>query len=155
MSKYLVFMVGLLCSLSFVWAANPSINKLNTCVALVEFVDSKLDDYADHYSSEDMAVVHRGLSAYRSFLQDDVVTPKLLSMYGGNAVQAKLMQTLFDRQKKTFASHLNERYTEKKLFTDYAAAINDCTAYTRIKPEVVKSLNTALDRMILMGRQVK
>ncbi|MGO2354204.1 MAG: hypothetical protein ACTH58_05655 [Marinomonas foliarum] len=153
MSRYLVFMVGLLCSPSLVWAANPSINELNSCVALVEFVDSKLDDYAKNYAEEDIRAVHTGLSSYRDYLQEEVITPRILNMYGGNAGQAKLMQTLFDRQKNTFASHLNERYSEKKLFTEYAAAINDCTAYTRIKPEVVKKLNLAITAMIRMQNQ--
>lgn len=150
----LMFVIGLLCSPAM-FAAAPSINELNSCLALVEFVDTKLDNFSDHHSSEDMVIVHRGLSGYRNFLQDDVITPKLLSMYGGNEAQAKLMQKLFDRQKNTFFKHLNERYSEKKLFTEYAAAINDCTAYTRIRAEVAKPLNIALDKMIVMARQVK
>ncbi len=152
--KHLMFVISLLCSPAM-FAANPSINELNSCLALVEFVDIKLDNFADHYATEDMAAVHRGLSAYKNYLQNDIITPKLLSMYGGNESQAKLMQTLFDRQKATFFKHLNERYSEKKLFTEYAAAINDCTANTRINPEVVKPLNKALDKMIVMARQIQ
>jgi hypothetical protein len=149
-----MFVISLLFSPAM-FAATPSINELNSCLALVEFVDIKLDNFAEHYEADDMAAVHSGLSAYKNYLQNDVITPKLLSMYGGNESQAKLMQTLFDRQKATFFKHLSERYSEKKLFTEYAAAINDCTANTRIKPEVAKSLNTALDKMIVMARQVK
>ncbi|WP_417527697.1 hypothetical protein [Marinomonas shanghaiensis] len=147
----LIFILVLLCSpLS---AANKvSINELNACQALVEFVDVKLDEFADHYAAQDIALVHKGLSAYRDFLQNDVITPMLLGMYGGNVDQAKLMQNLFDRQKVTFFRHLGERYSERKLFTEYAAAINDCTAYTRIRPDVAKSLNVAFDKMIVMAR---
>lgn len=152
--KYLFFVISLLCSPAM-FAANPSINELNSCLALVEFVDIKLDNFADHYAAEDMVIVHSGLSAYKNHLQNDVIPPKLLSMYGGNESQAKLMQRLFDRQKETFFKHLSERYSEKKLFTEYAAAINDCTENTRIRPEVAKPLNTALDKMIVMARQIQ
>ncbi len=152
--KNLIFAINLLCSPALL-AANASINELNSCVALVDFVDAKLDNFASHHAVEDMAVVHSGLSAYKDFLQNDVITPKLLSMYGGNEAQAKLMQKLFDRQRATFFKHLSERYTEKKLFTEYAAAINDCTANTRIRPDVAKPLHTALDKMIVMARQVQ
>lgn len=152
--KHLMFVISLLCSPAM-FAASPSINELNSCLALVEFVDNKLDNFAEHHTADDMATVHSGLSAYKNYLQNDVIKPKLLSMYGGNESQAKLMQRLFDRQKATFFKHLSERYSERKLFTEYAAAINDCTANTRIRPEVAKPLNTALDRMIVMARQVQ
>jgi len=147
----LIFILVLLCSpLS---AANKvSINELNSCRALVDFVDLKLDEFAGHYTKEDIALVHKGLSAYSKFLQNDVITPMLLNMYGGNVDQVQLMQNLFDRQKVIFFRHLNERYSERKLFTEYAAAINDCTAYSRIKVDVAKALNTALEKMIVMAR---
>jgi len=150
--KYLMLVVGLVCSPAM-YGATPSINELNSCLALVEFVDTKLNDFAANYAVADMAIVHSGLSAYKHYLQQDVITPKLLSMYGGSKPKAKLMQRLFDRQKATFFKHLTERYSERKLFTEYAAAINSCRANTRIRPEVAKSLNTALDRMILMAKK--
>jgi hypothetical protein len=148
----LIFILVSLCS-PVLAAGNASINELNSCRALVDFVDIKLDEFAVHYAAEDIALVHQGLSAYSEFLQHDVITPKLLNMYGGNVDQAKLMQKLFERQKVTFFRHLNERYSEKKLFTEYAAAINNCTANTRIKPEVAKALNTSLNVMIKLARQ--
>lgn len=152
MKKHLVFVFSLFCSTEM-YAATPSINELHSCLALVEFVDTKIDKFAEHYAAADMIIVHNGLSAYRNYLQHDVITPKLLSMYGGNEAQAKLMQRLFDRQKATFFKHLNERYSERKLFTEYASAINNCRAKTRIRPEVSKPLNIALDKMIVMARQ--
>lgn len=152
--KHLMLVLSLFLSPEL-FSANPSINELNSCLALVDFVDTTLDNFSDHYTVDDMAIVHGGLSAYKNHLKNDVITPKLLSMYGGNEMQAKLMQKLFDRQRATFFEHLSERYSEKKLFTEYAAAINDCTANTRIRPEVAKPLNTALDKMIIMARQIQ
>ncbi|MCW8355527.1 hypothetical protein N5P32_06350 [Marinomonas pontica] len=113
MLKHLFFLVSLLCSPSWLLAANPSINELNSCFALVDFVDSKLDEFAGNYAKEDVLAVHAGLSAYGGFLQNDMIKPKLLNMYGGNEAQAKLMQALFDRQKASFYKTLNGRYTEK------------------------------------------
>ena len=149
--KNLIFIVSLMCPLG-VNAANPSINEVNSCLALVDFVDIKLDEFAGQYNAEDIVLVHKGLSAYSDFLQNDVITPKLLSMYGGNDVQAKLMQNLFDRQKKSFFRHLNERYTKKKLFKDYAAAIKDCSGKTRISVDVAEALKAALDNMATLVR---
>lgn len=151
--KHLFFLVSLLCSPSWLLAANPSINELNSCFALVDFVDSKLDEFAGNYAKEDVLAVHAGLSAYGGFLQNDMIKPKLLNMYGGNEAQAKLMQALFDRQKASFYKTLNGRYTEKKLFTEYAAGINDCRANVGIPPAIAKTLNTAINTMIKMARQ--
>lgn len=152
MYKYLLFVFGLL-SASLSWSAKaPSINELNSCLALVDFVDIKLDEFADHYSANDMFVVHKGLAAYSQFLQQEVITPKLVGMYGGNHTQAKLMQKLFDRQRKSFLQSLNDRYSEQKLLTEYAASINDCRAKTRIKADTAKALDRAITAMIRMAR---
>ena len=51
------------------FAANPSINELNSCLALVDFVDTTLDNFSDHYTLDDMAIVHSGLSAYKITLK--------------------------------------------------------------------------------------
>ena len=110
--KNLIFAINLLCSPALL-AANASINELNSCVALVDFVDAKLDNFASHHAVEDMAVVHSGLSAYKDFLQNDVITPKLLSMYGGNEAQAKLMQKLLIAKERLFLSILVS-VTQKK-----------------------------------------
>ena len=124
MHKNLIFIFSLMCS-PLVIAAGPSINEINSCLALVDFVDIKLDESSDQYDAGDMVRIHKGLFAYREFLQHDIITPKLLSMYGGNADRAKLMQRLFERQRKSFFRHLDERYTQKKLLTDYASVIHD------------------------------
>jgi hypothetical protein len=134
-------------------AAGPSINEINSCLALVDFVDIKLDESSDQYDAGDMVRIHKGLSAYSEFLQHDIITPKLLSMYGGNSDRAKLMQRLFERQRKSFFRHLNERYTQKKLLTDYASAINDCSGKTRLSVEVAEALKAALDNMEMLAMQ--
>ncbi|MBR7888225.1 hypothetical protein J9B83_04650 [Marinomonas sp. A79] len=149
MYKKLLIIISLLCT-PVLCVAGPSINQLNSCLALVDFVDIKLSEFSDHYSQEDMATVHKGLSMYSQFLQNEVITPKLVSMYGGNETQAKVMQKLFDRQRKTFLLHLNERYTEQKLLTEYAASINQCKSNTRIRPDAAKALNNAMNTIIKM-----
>lgn len=152
MLKKLLFIVSVLCSSVSLSTAGPSINQLNSCLALVDFVDIKLNSHTEHYSAADMARVHKGLALYSKFLQEDVITPKLEGMYGGNKTQARLMQKLFDRQRKTFLHHLNERYTEKKLLTDYAASINQCSSNTRLRPDTAKALNTAMNTIIKMAK---
>lgn len=150
--KKTAFILGFICS-PMIIAAGPSINEMNSCVALVDFVDTKLDEFADQYPADEITLVHKGLSGYSDYLKEDVISPKVLQMYGGNATQAALMHRLFDKQKATFFKHLNERYTKKKLFTEYAAAINDCSAKTRLSAGTAKDLNVALDLMIRHARQ--
>lgn len=152
MHKNLIFIFSLMCS-PVIIAAGPAINEINSCLALVDFVDIKLDESSDQYDAGDMVRIHKGLSAYSEFLQHDIITPKLLSMYGGNSDRAELMQRLFERQRKSFFRHLNERYTQKKLLTDYASAINDCSVKTRLSVEVAKALKAALDNMEMLAMQ--
>ncbi len=150
--KNLIFIASLMCPLG-ANAAEPSINEINACLALVDFVDTKLDEFSDQYDVGNMVLIHKGLSAYSEFLQHDIITPKLLSMYGGNADRAKLMQRLFERQRQSFFRHLNERYTQKKLLVDYASAINDCSGKTRLSVEVAETLKAALDNMKTLAMQ--
>jgi hypothetical protein len=152
MYKNLIFIISLMCS-PVIIAAGPSINEINSCLALVDFVDIKLDESSDQYDAGDMVLIHKGLSAYSEFLQHDIITPKLLSMYGGNADRAKLMQRLFERQRKSFFRHLDERYTQKKLLTDYASAILDCSGKTRLSVAVAETLKAALDNMKTLAMQ--
>ncbi|MCB5162343.1 hypothetical protein [Marinomonas algarum] len=144
MYKRLLLIIGLLCS-SVSYSAGSSINELNSCLALVDFVDIKLSEFSPNYDPQDIAVVHKGLFMYSRFLQDEVITPKLVHMYGGNKTQARLMQKLFDRQRKTFLLHLNERYTEQKLFTEYADSINQCQIRNPVRTEATEALGRALD----------
>ncbi|MDE8604794.1 hypothetical protein M3I01_018185 [Marinomonas sp. RSW2] len=116
-------------------------------------MDIKLDESSDQYDAGDMVLIHKGLSAYSEFLQHDIITPRLLSMYGGNADRAKLMQRLFERQRKSFFRHLDERYTQKKLLTDYASVIHDCSGKTRLSVGVEEALKAALDNMKTLAKQ--
>jgi hypothetical protein len=142
--KKIIFTGGLLCSM-ITLAANPSINEIHSCVALVDFVDAKLSRSEDIYSQQDKLVIHKGLSGYARYLDDDVITPKLLNMYGGNAAQAQLMKKLFSRQQARFIKYLDDRHSGQKFATDYAIAIKECTTKAPAQGDVALLLEQAFD----------
>lgn len=124
--------------------AKTSINEIHSCLAMVDFVNAKLESSESMYSPEDKAVIHKGLSGYARYLENDVIDPKLLNLYGGNAAQAKLMKRLFTRQQKRFIEHLDVRHVEKKFSTDYVIAIRECSVQTRSQGDIALSLRQAL-----------
>ena len=138
--------VGICILFSFnVLAASTSLNEMHSCLALVNFVDSKIATAA--YEENDKSAIKKGLLDYSQYLDKDVINPKLLQMYGGNQAQATLMKRLFVRQQVKFTEYLNDRYAERKLKSDYAVAIRKCSVKTRTEGDVAHSLIQAIDIM--------
>ncbi|MEP3350052.1 MAG: hypothetical protein ABJN96_08885 [Marinomonas sp.] len=127
--------------------AKTSINEIHSCLALVDFVNSKLESSESTYSPEDKAIIHKGLFGYARYLENDVIDPKLLKLYGGNVAQAKLMKKLFNRQQSRFIEYLDERHAERKFATDYVIAIKECSVKTRSQGDVALYLRQALTTM--------
>lgn len=148
MKKYkkIVLITSLIFS-PILMAAPLSINSIHSCVALVDFVNSKVEGADKTYSSDEKEVIHKGLSAYSEYLDKDVINPKLLKLYGGNATQANLMKKLFSRQQRTFTQYLDDRYAERKLPTDYAVGIQECAVKTGSQGDAALSLKKTLNTM--------
>ncbi|MBJ7536249.1 hypothetical protein [Marinomonas transparens] len=155
--KYIKSVVSMLCLVvaPLSMAAYPSINEAQSCQALVDFVDIKVSKIGDRYTKNDIALIRKGLSAYSAYLQEDVITPGLLSFYGGNAKKAKAMNKLFYRNKVTFMRHLNERYSDQKLITDYAYAINQCAKKSLPKGDTYWQLKSSLETIIRLAKLEK
>jgi len=143
--RSIVIIAGLTGSL--VVTAATSINEIHSCLALTNFVDSKISGASNTYSEEEMALIHSGLRRYGNYLDHDVIDPKLLKLYGGNVAQAKLMKKLFSRQQRSFTRYLNDRYSEDKIPTDYVIAIKECSIKTRSQGDVALALKQAIDTM--------
>ncbi|MEP0073377.1 MAG: hypothetical protein ABJE79_11790 [Marinomonas sp.] len=127
--------------------AKTSINEIHSCLALVDFVNSKLESSESTYSPEDKAIIHKGLFGYARYLENDVIDPKLLKLYGGNVGQAKLMKKLFNRQQARFIKYLDDRHSNKKFSTDYITAIEECALKTSVRNEVALPLKAALNAL--------
>ena len=132
---------------SSVLSAATSINEIHSCLALTNFVDSKISSASNTYSEEEIVLIHTGLRRYGDYLDREVIDPKLLQFYGGNESQAKLMKKLFSRQQASFIRYLSDRYSEDKIPTDYVVAIKECSIKTRSQGDVALALKQAIDTM--------
>ncbi|ETX12670.1 hypothetical protein MUS1_01310 [Marinomonas ushuaiensis DSM 15871] len=128
-------------------ASATSINEIHSCLVLTNFVDSKISGASNTYSKEEMALIHLGLRRYGNYLDHDVIDPKLLKLYGGNASQAELMKKLFSRQQASFIHYLSDRYSEDKIPTDYAIAIKECSIKTGSQGDTALALKKAINTM--------
>ncbi|MDB4838018.1 hypothetical protein OAH87_06075 [Marinomonas sp.] len=110
-------------------APTSSLNEMYSCFGLVGFVDSKIDG-AKSYSTKEKSVIRRGLASYLNHLDNKLITPQLSTLYNGNKKQVTMMKKIFERQQTSFTSHLNARYSEKKIARDYLSAIRECEKKT-------------------------
>ncbi|AEF53196.1 hypothetical protein [Marinomonas posidonica] len=112
-------------------SANASVNAINSCLALVEFLDDKISKAGVAYSEKEIADIQKGLGTYSHYLKHEVIKVRLLDMYAGNKTQAKLMWKLFHHQKKTFIKHLSQHFSVKKIPNEYAVALRNCVVKAR------------------------
>lgn len=106
--------------------AAPSINDMQACQGLIDFIGSKLESASSKYESEDIQTIRKGLDGYNQYIQRDIVSPGLLKFNRGDAEKASLMQKQVDDYKKTVVNGLHARYPQDGLFTDQVLALNNC-----------------------------
>lgn len=78
--KYLL--VTLACTLSFQIAAKPSVNDMQQCQALIDFIEQKLSNPPAKYKSDLVDTAKLGLGKYDDYIQSDIVTPGLIEFNG-------------------------------------------------------------------------
>lgn len=145
--RNILIIIGLISS-SMTMAVTTSINEIHSCLALTNFVNSKISGASNTYSTEEMDMIQKGLTSYSRYLDRDVIDPKLLKIYGGKVSQANLMKKLFSRQQASFTRYLSDRYSEDKIPTDYAIAIKECSVKTGSQGDIALALKKAIDTMI-------
>ncbi|RBO86144.1 hypothetical protein [Marinomonas aquiplantarum] len=131
-------------------SANGSVNEINTCLALTEFLDEKIALEVEVYSQQQIDDMRKGLNIYAYYLKHTVIKTKLLDMYAGNKVQAQLMWNLFYRQKNTFIKHLSQHYSVNKIPSDYSVALSKCLV--KAKPAHSQVAQPIANTLILMGK---
>ncbi len=133
--------------------AGPSINDMQTCQALLEFLDQKLERAPKSYGAEQVNTVRAGLSGYHQYIQQDIVTPGLLAFTKGDRGKAGQMQQQVDAYKAQLVGSLNKRYPQPQLFMDHAISVNECAKKAVPSGVGLEALKTALETMVELSKQ--
>ena len=142
----------LLCALPQLSISAPSINEMQSCQALLDFVDSKLESAPAKYDAQQVAKVRKGLQGYNQFIQTTIVTPGLLKFNQGDKTKADLMQTQVDAYKKNLVTNFQKRYPQNRLFTDQAIDVNNCAKKAVPSGQALEDLKKSLNIMIKLAQ---
>jgi len=148
--KLIIAILGLL---AFTQSVSASlINEMQTCQALIEFVDYKLNDAPDSYAKEDVKLVRKAIKAYDEYIQDEIVTPGLIQFNGGDKGKAKDMQKQIDAYKETLVKGFKQRYSAPGIKTDQAVAMNNCAKKAVPEGEDLELLKKAVPLMVKLAQ---
>lgn len=130
----------------------PSINDMQSCQGLLDFVDQKLASAPAKYPADQVTAIRTGLSDYNHYIQTDIVSPGLLAFNGGDTAKAAAMQTQVDAYKATIVNGLTARYPANRLYTDQAIAINNCAKKAVPSGQALDNLKVALNTMVALAK---
>ena len=133
--------------------AKPSINDMQGCQAVIDFVDAKLASAPPQYEAADVKAARKGLKAYNSYIQNDIVSPGLLEFNGGDASKAKAMQTQVDSYKASITAALNSKFPQQRLFMDHVVALNNCAKQAVPKGTDLDALKAGMNAMVTMAKK--
>ena len=132
--------------------AAPSINDMQGCQGVLDFVDKKLNPAPSKYPPSDVQNIRKGLKAYNQYIQKDIVSPGLLSFTKGDKAKAAALQKQVDDYKKTVVANLMKRYPQQRLFSDHAISINDCAKQAVPSGQALEDLKVALHTIIKLAK---
>lgn len=144
--------VGLLLIFSKSPMAAGLINDMQSCQALINFVDNKLDSGPSNYDKGDVKKVRTGLESYNQYIQREIVSPGLLQFNNGDTTKANQMQKQIDTYKKTLVKQFEARYPQNRLFTDQAIAVNNCAKKAVPSGQELEELKEALNLMVKLAK---
>ena len=131
--------------------AGPSVNDMQGCQALIDFMDAKLAAAPDKYDGGDIETAREGLKVYNAFIQNDIVTPGLLESNGDDAAKAKAMQTQANDYKNTVIAGYKKKYTDDKLYTDWTMSLNGCANKARPQGDDLIALKAGFDALLRLN----
>jgi hypothetical protein len=108
-------------------AAQPSINEMQTCQGMIDFVILKLEKLPSKYNENDVKIVQKGLGTYNRYIQNTYVTPGLLKYTQGKNNEANALPKQVDVYKEKVVKSYQNQYPYNKLSIDFAVFINKCT----------------------------
>lgn len=132
--------------------AAPSINDMQSCQALLDFIDDRLESPPNNYPIKEVEKVREGLEGYDQYIQNEIVSPGLLAFNGGDAGKTKEMQKQVDAYKKALVKSFQTRYTGNRIFMDQVIAVNNCTKKAVPSGQALEKLKEALSIMMELAK---
>lgn len=133
-------------------AAKPSLNDIQGCQAVLDFVDARVGAVSK-YDEKDVKIIQSALRDYNKFLQDEHIAPGLLAFTGGDENKAKAFQTQIDAYKLTIVQGLEQRHPQPRIFTDQAVTINGCYSKAPMSADKTPVMKEALETMVKLAKQ--
>lgn len=139
---------------SFVPSASsaPSINDMQGCQAIIDFVELKIEKAKSVYPEDDVEVVLTGLEAYDTYIQTTVITPGLLHYAAGDKPKAAALQQQVNVYKQGLVDSLEKRFPQNRLYTDMAISLNDCAKKAVPDGEALESLKSSLLKVVELSK---
>lgn len=147
----LLFVVTIF-SMSQTVQSKPSINTMQTCQALLDFLEFKLQDVPAEYPLNKVKKVREGLIQYNEFIQKDIITPKLLQLNPGNKEKANSMQIKIDEYKAFLFDSYTKRFSTPHLVTDFAISVNNCAKEAVPSGEALENLKYAINTIVELAQ---
>lgn len=133
--------------------AKASINDMQQCQALINFIQNTLQPIPDNYTEVEVSTVLKGLTAYDNYIQKDIINPGLLAFNKNDQAKADAMQKQIDAYKTQVTKAYGQRYPQKKLFTDHAVALNECAKKSAPKGEDLTALKASLEMIMSLAKK--
>ena len=133
--------------------AKPSINDMQGCQAVIDFMDAKIISASAKYDAANIDAARKGLKTYNSYIQNEIVTPGLLEYNGGDATKAKAMQAQVDTYKASVTAGLNSKFPQQRLFMDHVVALNNCAKQAVPAGTDLETLKAGMNAMVTMAKK--
>lgn len=147
-----ILLASLVCVIPQLSIAAPSINDMQTCQGLLDFLQIKLKKSPAKYSPADVAKVRKGLKGYNQYIQSQIVTPGLVKFNKGDKAKASAMQKQVDAYKLTLVKGYQQRYPQNRLFLDHAIAVNNCAKIAVPSGQALNELKVALNTIVALAK---
>ncbi|XQW84509.1 hypothetical protein ACOYR1_15415 [Thalassotalea piscium] len=128
--------------------AQASINDMQTCQGLIDFLKIRLKESNDTYSTTDINTVIKGLDTYNNYIQDTIVSPGLITFYQGDKNKAIAAQQKVDLYKQSIVQKYQQRFPQKQLYMDFAVSLNNCTQKTVPAGQDLADLKTSFTKLL-------
>jgi hypothetical protein len=132
--------------------ATPSINEMQGCQAVIDFVEIKSTEARSVYSEKDINVVLKGVQAYDVYIQDEIITPGLLQYVGGDNDKAEALQQQVDVYKSGLVESFKKRFPDNRFYTDVAISLNDCAKKAVPSGDALEDLKASLMKIIELAQ---
>ncbi|MBT0586999.1 hypothetical protein [Alteromonas oceanisediminis] len=133
--------------------AAPSINEMQTCQGLLDYLYEKTQSTNLIYAPSDKEIIAKGLQQYDDFIQETFITPGLQSFVESTDTQVSTLQAQIDDYKVSLVEQLRLQYAEEKFVMNEVVSLNNCTKKAVPSGNALGDLKQAMERMIALVKQ--